>query len=131
MFSSCLSRRSRTAISPTCPYPNPEIRQAFELALKAAETHEADILLATDPDCDRVGIAVNNKNGGYELMSGNEVGVMLLDYLLSKSSAAASFQQTRLPQNPLFPPTLRRRSPKNTAAPLKMCSPASSISASL
>lgn len=93
---------------PTCPYPNPEIRQAFELALKAAETHEADILLATDPDCDRVGIAVNNKNGGYELMSGNEVGVMLLDYLLSQKQrrgelsantvAAKSFVSTDLAQ---------------------------------
>lgn len=72
---------------PTCPYPNPEIRQAFELALKAAEERGADILLATDPDCDRVGIAVNNGSGSYELMSGNEVGAMLLNYLLSQKKA--------------------------------------------
>lgn len=72
---------------PTCPYPNPEIRQAFELALKAAEERGADILLATDPDCDRVGIAVNNGSGSYELMSGNEVGAMLLNYLLSQRKA--------------------------------------------
>ena len=72
---------------PTCPYPNPEIRQAFELALKAAQKHNADILLATDPDCDRVGIAVNDGSGNYELMSGNEVGAMLLHYLLSQKKA--------------------------------------------
>lgn len=72
---------------PTCPYPNPEIRQAFELALKVAEGNDADILLATDPDCDRVGIAVNDGNGKFELMSGNEVGAMLLNYLLSQRKA--------------------------------------------
>lgn len=72
---------------PTCPYPNPEIRQAFELALKAAETQGADILLATDPDCDRVGIAVNDGSGRFELMTGNEVGAMLLEYLLSQKKA--------------------------------------------
>lgn len=72
---------------PTCPYPNPEIRQTFELALKVAEGNDADILLATDPDCDRVGIAVNDGNGKFELMSGNEVGAMLLNYLLSQRKA--------------------------------------------
>ena len=79
---------------PTCPYPNPEIRQAFELALKAANEIKPDILLATDPDCDRVGIAVPNKNGDYTLMSGNEVGAMLLNYLLSQRKANGT-----LPQN--------------------------------
>ncbi|MDE6412304.1 MAG: phospho-sugar mutase, partial [Eubacterium sp.] len=69
---------------PTCPYPNPEIKQAFECALKMTESIKADILLATDPDCDRVGIAVPNKNGEYVLMSGNEVGAMMLNYLLSQ-----------------------------------------------
>lgn len=78
---------------PTCPYPNPEIRQAFELALKAAEKHGADILLATDPDCDRVGIAVNDGNGKFELMSGNEVGAMLLNYLLSQKKANGTLPQ--------------------------------------
>lgn len=72
---------------PTCPYPNPEIRQAFELALKLADGNDADILLATDPDCDRVGIAVNDGSGKFELMSGNEVGAMLLNYLLSQRKA--------------------------------------------
>lgn len=69
---------------PTCPFPNPEIKQAFECALKLAEKVEPDILLATDPDCDRVGIAVNDNKGDYRLMSGNEVGAMLLNYLLSQ-----------------------------------------------
>lgn len=78
---------------PTCPYPNPEIRQAFELALKEAETRGADILLATDPDCDRVGIAVNNGKGAFELMSGNEVGAMLLDYLLSQKKASGALPE--------------------------------------
>ncbi|MGN1421572.1 MAG: phospho-sugar mutase [Eubacterium sp.] len=68
---------------PTCPYPNPEIKQAFECALKMAENIKADLLLATDPDCDRVGIAVRNNGGEYQLMTGNEVGAMLLNYLLS------------------------------------------------
>ncbi len=69
---------------PTCPFPNPEIKQAFECALKMAEEIKPDLLLATDPDCDRVGIAVLDKNGEYKLMSGNEVGAMLLNYLLSQ-----------------------------------------------
>lgn len=69
---------------PTCPFPNPEIKQAFECALKMAEDIKPDLLLATDPDCDRVGIAVKNGNNGYKLMSGNEVGAMMLNYLLSQ-----------------------------------------------
>ena len=67
---------------PTAPYPNPEIRQAFECALKLAEEEKADLLLATDPDCDRVGIAVLDK-GEYKLISGNEVGALLTQYVLS------------------------------------------------
>lgn len=69
---------------PTCPFPNPEIRQAFECALKMAEDIKPDLLLATDPDCDRVGIAVRDSNGEYQLMTGNEVGAMLLNYILSQ-----------------------------------------------
>lgn len=69
---------------PTCPFPNPEIRQSFELALKMAEDIQPDLLLATDPDCDRVGIAVKDGSGGYKLMTGNEVGAMMLNYLLSQ-----------------------------------------------
>ena len=69
---------------PTCPYPNPEIRQVFEKALEMTNEFDADLILATDPDCDRVGIAVKAQDGSYQLMSGNEVGAMLLDYLLTQ-----------------------------------------------
>ncbi|HPZ00135.1 MAG TPA: phospho-sugar mutase [Clostridiales bacterium] len=68
---------------PTCPYPNPEIRQVFECALKMAEKTDADLLLATDPDCDRVGIAVKDGND-YKLMTGNEVGALFTEYVLSQ-----------------------------------------------
>lgn len=68
---------------PTCPFPNPEIKQAFEEAIKMGEEESADLLLATDPDCDRVGIAVND-GGEYKLMTGNEVGVLMTEYLLSR-----------------------------------------------
>lgn len=71
---------------PTCPYPNPEIREALQKGLELSEKVQPDLLLATDPDCDRVGIAVNN-NGTFELMSGNEVGVMLLDYICKQRIA--------------------------------------------
>lgn len=67
---------------PTAPYPNPEIRQAFECALKLARTVKPDLLLATDPDCDRVGIAVRDGED-YTLMTGNQVGCLLLNYILS------------------------------------------------
>lgn len=66
---------------PTCPYPNPEIFEALRLGLELAEKSGADLMLATDPDADRVGIAVRCKDGSYELLSGNEVGVLLLDYI--------------------------------------------------
>ncbi|MCI2046102.1 MAG: phospho-sugar mutase [Faecalibacterium sp.] len=65
----------------TCSYPNPEIFEALKLGLALAEKSGADLMLATDPDCDRVGIAVKCKDGSYELLSGNEVGVLLLDYI--------------------------------------------------
>jgi len=65
---------------PTCPYPNPEIRQALEKGIELCQTVKPDLLLATDPDCDRVGIAVN-QNDEYILLTGNEVGILLLDYI--------------------------------------------------
>lgn len=77
---------------PTCPYPNPEIKQAFELALKMNENIHADLLLATDPDCDRVGIAVM-QGGKVRLMSGNEVGAMLLNYLLEMRKQKGTLSQ--------------------------------------
>lgn len=69
---------------PTCPFPNPEIKQVFEIGLEMNRNIGADILLATDPDCDRVGIAVPDRSGELVLMSGNEVGAMLLNYILSQ-----------------------------------------------
>ena len=64
----------------TCPYPNPEIKEAMELGMKYAKERNADLLIATDPDCDRVGIAVKNGDE-YQLITGNQVGVLLLDYV--------------------------------------------------
>ncbi len=66
---------------PTCPYPNPEIFEALRLGLELAQKSGADLMLATDPDADRVGIAMKCPDGTYELVSGNEVGVLLLDYI--------------------------------------------------
>ncbi|MCI6937917.1 MAG: phospho-sugar mutase [Clostridiales bacterium] len=66
---------------PTCPYPNPEIFEALRLGLELAKSSGADLMLATDPDADRVGIAIKCPDGSYELVSGNEVGVLLLDYI--------------------------------------------------
>ena len=85
---------------PTAPYPNPEIRQAFECALKLAETLKPDLLLATDPDCDRVGIAVNTGDD-YKLLSGNDVGALLLDFVLSRRKANGT-----LPKKPIAVKTI-------------------------
>jgi len=65
---------------PTCPYPNPEIKEALALGLRLAAERGADILLATDPDCDRVGVA-SRDGDGYRILTGNEVGALLLDYI--------------------------------------------------
>lgn len=81
---------------PTCPYPNPEIEQVFECGLKMADEIKPDILLATDPDCDRVGIAVPDKDGKLVLMSGNEVGAMLLNYILSQKKAKGTLSDTAI-----------------------------------
>lgn len=81
---------------PTCPFPNPEIKQAFECALKLAKNVKPDLLLATDPDCDRVGIAVNNGNGEFQLMTGNEVGAMLLNYLLSQKKEQGTLSENSI-----------------------------------
>lgn len=80
---------------PGCPYPNPEIREAFTCALKLAEDIKPELLLATDPDSDRVGIAVR-KDDDYVLMSGNEVGALLVNYLLSMRK-----EKGTLPANPV------------------------------
>lgn len=85
---------------PTAPFPNPEIRQAFECALELAKTVRPDLLLATDPDCDRVGIAVRDRDD-YTLMTGNEVGCLLLDYILARRSEAGT-----LPKDPVVVKTI-------------------------
>lgn len=85
---------------PTCPYPNPEIKQVFECGIDMSKDDPADLLLATDPDCDRVGIAVKD-NGEYHLMSGNEVGAMLLEYILKTGRISRISRLIRLPSSPL------------------------------
>ena len=80
----------------TCPYPNPEIFEAMEKGLDLAKEKNADLLLATDPDADRVGIAMRTEEGEYELVSGNEMGVLLLDYI-----AGGRKQEGTLPKNPV------------------------------
>ena len=81
---------------PTCPYPNPEIFEALRLGLELAKQSGADLMLATDPDADRVGIAMKCPDGSYELVSGNEVGVLLLDYI-----CAGRIEKGTMPANPV------------------------------
>ena len=81
---------------PTCPYPNPEIFEALRLGLELAEKSGADLMLATDPDADRVGIAIKCPDGSYELVSGNEVGVLLLDYICQ-----GRIENGTMPKNPV------------------------------
>ena len=86
---------------PTCPYPNPEIREAMRLGLEYAQRLNADLLMATDPDCDRCGIAVRDPKGGYRLLSGNETGVLLLDYICQRRLA-----QGTMPEGPVLVKTI-------------------------
>lgn len=86
---------------PTCPYPNPEIREAMSLGMEYAKKVHADLLLATDPDCDRVGIAVANPKGEYQLLSGNETGLLLLDYICSQKMKHAA-----MPEHPVLVKTI-------------------------
>ena len=80
----------------TCSYPNPEIFEALEKGLELAKEKGADLMLATDPDADRVGIAMKCPDGSYELVSGNEVGVLLLDYI-----CAGRIEKGTMPENPV------------------------------
>ena len=92
---------------PTCPYPNPEIKEAMALGMKYAAECNADLLIATDPDCDRVGIAVkdekgvNKAAGEYTLLSGNETGILLLDYICSQRK-----KHNRMPSDPVLIKTI-------------------------
>lgn len=86
---------------PTCPYPNPEIKEAMALGMEYAQRCSADLLLATDPDCDRVGIAVKDKNGEYVLLSGNETGILLLDYICAQRA-----KHGKMPVDPVMVKTI-------------------------
>lgn len=86
---------------PTCPYPNPEIKEALAVGLEYCKKYNADLMLATDPDCDRVGIAVKDKNGEYKLLSGNEVGILLLDYICSQR-----IKHNKMPEKPVMVKTI-------------------------
>lgn len=85
----------------TCPYPNPEIREALQKGLELCEKVKPDLLLATDPDADRVGIAVVDSDGSYRLISGNETGIMLTNYILSVRK-----ENGTLPKNPIIVKTI-------------------------
>ena len=86
---------------PTCPYPNPEIREAMQLGLKYCQKVGADLMLATDPDCDRCGIAVRNSKGEYQLLTGNETGLLLLDFICSQR-----IKNGTMPENPVMIKTI-------------------------
>lgn len=86
---------------PTCPYPNPEIKEAMQLGIEYAKNRNADLLLATDPDCDRVGIAVKDEKGEFVLLTGNETGLLLLDYICSQR-----IKHNKMPQNPVMVKTV-------------------------
>lgn len=86
---------------PTCPCPNPEIKEALALGLEYCKKYNADLMLATDPDCDRVGIAVKDRNGDYQLLFGNEVGILLLDYICSQR-----IKYNKMPKNPVMVKTI-------------------------
>ena len=85
----------------TCPYPNPEIKEALQKGIELCEKVQPDLLLATDPDADRVGIAVKDYDGSYRLISGNEDGIMLTDYILSSRKA-----NNTLPEKPVLVKTI-------------------------
>ena len=85
----------------TCPYPNPEDDQALELGIQLAEKKGADILLATDPDCDRLGVAVPDADGKFVRLTGNELGMLLADYVFRRISESG-----RMPDTPVFMKTI-------------------------
>ena len=86
---------------PTCPKPNPELREALQLGLETAEREQSDLLIATDPDSDRVGVAVRRADGSYQVLTGNEVGLLLMDYILRTRRARGT-----LPENPVVVKTI-------------------------
>ena len=86
---------------PTCPYPNPEIHEAMALGMEYAAKYNADLLLATDPDSDRVGIAVKDKEGKYQLLTGNQTGMLLTDYVCARRT-----ENGTMPKDPVVVKTI-------------------------
>ncbi len=86
---------------PTCPYPNPEIREAMETGLRLCGAVHPDLLLGTDPDCDRMGAAVPDGKGGYRLITGNEMGILLFDYL-----CRTRLERRTMPEKPVAVTTI-------------------------
>ena len=86
---------------PTCPYPNPEIPQAMALGIAYAKDSDADLFIATDPDSDRVGVAVKQRDQGYRLLTGNEVGLLLCDYICKQR-----LQNQTMPKSPVAVKTI-------------------------
>ena len=86
---------------PTCPYPNPEIHEAMALGMEYAAKYNADLLLATDPDSDRVGIAVKDKEGSYQLLTGNQTGMLLTDYVCARRT-----ENGTMPKDPVVIKTI-------------------------
>lgn len=98
---------------PTCPYPNPEIREAMEKGLELCDEIKPDLLLGTDPDCDRCGVAVPDGKGSYQLLTGNELGVLLLDYICRARIAAGTMPKdpvavTTIVSTPMADPVARK-----------------------
>lgn len=94
------SQRLPDGSFPTCPYPNPEMREALEEGLRCARQVGSDLLLATDPDCDRVGVAVRDGED-YTLISGNEMGILLFDYI-----CRSRVESGRMPAHPTVVKTI-------------------------
>ena len=86
---------------PTCPFPNPEYREAMQLGLDTCKKVGADILLATDPDADRCGVGVKTKDGDYRLLTGNEIGLLLFDFICSQR-----IKHGTMPKNPVMVKTI-------------------------
>ena len=86
---------------PTCRVPNPELPEAMALGIAYAERSGADLFFATDPDCDRIGVAVREENGTYRILTGNETGILLFDYICSRRAEAGT-----MPENPVLVKTI-------------------------
>lgn len=103
---------------PTCKYPNPEVKEALDLAIKKAKKEDADLVIATDPDSDRIGIAVKD-NGEFKLITGNEVGIMLLEYILSQKKANNTLNKRPFAVKTIVSTDLANKIAKNYGCELK------------